>query len=384
MSGVVIVGSGLAGYTLAKELRKLSPNMPMRIVTADDGAFYSKPMLSNALAKGKTAETLKTSSAAQMAEQLKAVITPHVRVTAIDTVARVLTTADETIPYGQLVLCTGAEQLRAPLEGDGADAVLSVNSLADYAVFREALASAARVAILGPGLIGCEFANDLLSAGKRVAVIGPDAAPLGRLMPSACGLSLQLALEKAGVQWHLGATAHRIDRAPQAYVLTLSNGATVEADCILSAIGLRPNLALALQAGLHVNRGIVVDRRLQTSAAGVYALGDCAEVEGLVLPFVMPIMHAARALAQTLAGTPTEVIYPAMPVVVKTPACPVVVSPPPAGAVGHWEITPMESGVRALYRAEDGRVLGMALTGHAAAERQQWSKELPAMFSSNP
>ena len=381
MSGVVIVGSGLAAYTLAKEWRKLAADSPLRIITADDGAFYSKPMLSNALAKGKTAETLATASAAQMAEQLNAVITPHTSVMAIDTTARAVLTAGETIPYDNLVLCTGAQQISPPLEGDGAHAVLSVNGLGDYAVFRNALATANRVAILGPGLIGCEFANDLVAAGKQVMVIGPDAAPLGRLMPAAAGLSLQLALEKAGVEWRLGVTAVRVQRRPAGFVITLADGAVVEADCVLSAIGLRPNLTLAKQAGLSTARGIVVDRQLQTSAAGVYALGDCAEIDELVMPFVMPIMHGARALAQTLAGRPAAVSYPAMPVVVKTPACPVVVSPPPRGAVGQWEITPMEGGVRALYRAADGRLLGMALTGHAAAERQQWSKDLPAVLA---
>lgn len=378
---VVIIGSGLAGYTLAKELRKLAPDVALRIVTADDGAFYSKPLLSNAFAKGKTAATLATASAAQMAEQLAATITPHTRVLALDTEARTLITAEETIPYEHLVLATGAEPLRLPLDGDGADAVLSVNNLADYAVFRAALDGAVRVAILGPGLIGCEFANDLLGAGKQVTVIGPGPAPLDRLLPTAAGLSLQHALAAAGVVWHLGVTATRVERRQRGYAVQLSDGATVDADCVLSAVGLRPGLALAQQAGLHTARGIVVDRYLQTSAAGVYALGDCAEVAGLVLPYVMPIMHAARALAQTIAGTPTAVSYPAMPVVVKTPACPVVVSPPPAGAEGHWDITPMEGGVRALYRAGDGRLLGMALTGHAAAERQQWGRDLPAVLA---
>src|SRR3569833_338418 len=301
MSGVVIIGSGLAGYTLAKEFRKLAPDTPLRIVTADDGAFYSKPLLSNALAKGKTAEPLPTATAAQMAEQLKAVITTHAHVTSIDTAAHTISTDHETDSYGQLVLCTGAEQLHAPLEGEAADTVLSVNGLADYAVFREALASAARVAIIGPGVIGCEFANDLVGIGKQVAVIGPDSAPRGRLMPPACGLSLQMALEKAGVEWHLGVRAQRVVRRPRGFAITLSNGAVVEADCVLSAIGLRPKLALAQQAGLHVHRGIVVDRDLHTSADQVYALGDSAEVEGLEQPFVMPIKYAARDLAQTHA-----------------------------------------------------------------------------------
>ena len=381
MGGVIIIGSGLAGYTLAKELRKLSPDMPLSILSADDGAFYSKPLLSNALAKGKTAETLPTASAVQMAEQLKATIMPHTRVTAIDTAARTVTAEGVTHSYDQLVLCTGAEPLRAPLDGDGPAAVLSVNNLADYAMFRAALEQAERIAILGPGLIGCEFANDLVGVGKRVAVIGPDAAPLGRLMPPACGLFLQRALQEAGVEWHLGVTAGRVQRSSRGFAITLSNDAVVEADCVLSAIGLRPGLALAQQAGLRVHRGIVVDRHLQTSASDVYALGDCAEVEGRVLPYVMPIMHAARALAQTLSGAPTVVSYPAMPVVVKTPACPVVVSPPAADASGHWDITPMEKGVRGLYRTDDGRLLGMALVGHAATERQQWSKDLPPVLA---
>lgn len=380
MSGVLIVGSGLAAYTLAKEFRKLSPDAPLHIVTADDGAFYSKPMLSNALAKGKTAETLATATAAQMAEQLKATITTYTEVISVDIAARSVSTDQHTLPYEHLVLCTGAEQMIPLLSGDGADAVLSVNSLADYARFREALASAARVAILGPGLIGCEFANDLVTAGKQVTVIGPDEAPLGRLLPAAAGLSLQMALEKSGVAWHLGVTAKRVQRRAQGLALILSDDDVIEADCVLSAIGLRPNLTLAKTANLNTARGVVVDRYLQTSAVSVYALGDCAEVEGLVLPFVMPIMHAARALAQTLAGKPTPVNYPAMPVVVKTPACPIVVSPPPPSATGHWEITPMETGVRALYRAEDGRLLGMALTGHATTERQQWSKDLPPVL----
>lgn len=381
MENVVIIGSGLAGYTLAKELRKLAPALPIRILTLDDGASYSKPMLSNALAKGKTAQSLAMASAEQMEAQLNITITTHTAVTAIDTQAHTLATAMEEIPYGKLVLCVGAEPIRPPLAGDAADRVLSVNNLADYAVFRDALETAQRVAIIGPGLIGCEFANDLLSAGKQVAVIGPGAAPLDRLLPTEAGAALQKALARQGVTWHLGATALRVDRQDEMYRITLSDGATLHADCVLSAVGLRPNLQLAKLAGLQTARGIVVNRHLQTSAPDVYVLGDCAEVEGLVLPFVMPIMHAARALAPTLAGTLTAVNYPAMPVVVKTPACPVVVSPPAAGAAGEWHIEHVDdAGVRALYRGGDGRLLGFALTGAAAAERQTWSKELPPVL----
>ena len=382
MENVVIIGSGLAGYTLAKELRKLAPALPIRMLTLDDGASYSKPMLSNALAKGKTAQSLAMASAEQMEAQLNITITTDTAVTAINTQTHTLATAMEEIPYGKLVLCVGAEPIRPPLVGDAADRVLSVNNLVDYAVFRDVLETARRVAIIGPGLIGCEFANDLLSVGKQVVVIGPGAAPLDRLLPTEAGAALQDAMARQGVAWHLGATALRVDHQNESYRITLSDGGTLHADVVLSAVGLRPNLHLAALAGLRTARGIVVNRHLQTSAPDVYALGDCAEVEGLVLPFVMPIMHAARALAPTLAGTLTAVNYPAMPVVVKTPACPVVVSPPAPDAAGEWRIEHVDGGgVRALYRGDDGRLLGFALTGAAAAERQAWSKELPPVLA---
>ena len=168
-----------------------------------------------------------------------------------------------------------------------------------------------------------------------------------------------------------------MDRHDNALVLRLSDGTTIVADAVLSAVGLRPNLDLARKAGIATRRGIVVDRYLEASTPGVFALGDCAEVEGLVLPFVMPIMQAARALAKTLSGTRTAVSYPAMPVVVKTPAHAVVVAPPSPGGEGHWEVTVTEQGARAVYRDGQGRLLGFALTGAAVAEKQSLTKELP-------
>lgn len=377
MGPVVIIGTGLAGYTLARELRKLASDLPLHIITRDEGAFYSKPMLSNALAKGKTAETLATADAEQMAAQLKATLWTHVDVTAIDTAAHTLTARGASLAYDKLVLAVGAVPIRPPLEGDGAAAVYSVNNLADYARFRQGIAQARRIAVIGPGLIGCEFANDLVQAGKAVTVIGPSAAPLDRLLPPAAGRALQQALAALGVEWRLGVTAQRVDQEGNALRLRLSDGTAVEADAVLSAVGLRPAVSLAQAAGLEVHHGIVVDRYLEASAPDVFALGDCAEVEGLVLPFVMPIMQAARALAKTLTGERTAVRYPAMPVVVKTPAHGVVVSPPPAGCEGQWEIDGDLNGVRALYRDGQGKLLGFALTGTAVADKQALSKALP-------
>jgi len=380
MKPIVIIGTGLAGYNLAKELRRLNNEAPLRIVTADNGDSYSKPMLSNALTKGKTPEQLIIAPAEKMAAQLNATIETNTRVTKIDAAAKTISTDDHVIAYDKLVLATGASQITLPIAGTGADEVFSVNDLQEYAQFRDALDNANTVAIIGPGLIGCEFANDMLGVGKNVTVIGPGETPLDRLVPPEAGQLLREVLEEHGVGWRLGVTAVSINRQHTGYNLVLSDGSELQADVVLSAIGLRPNIELAQIAGADTNQGIVVDRYLQSSLPDIYALGDCAEVAGQVRPYVLPLVNGARALAKTLSGTSTTIRYPAMPVVIKTPAHPIVISPPSSGAQGTWQVDAEGSGVRAHFRNADSRLLGFALTGDKVPEKQALTKELPAVL----
>ena len=162
--------------------------------------------------------------------------------------------------------------------------------------------------------------------------------------------------------------------------VSLNNGETIDADIVLSAVGVRPRIDLAQASGLEVNHGIVTNRKLETSAANVYAFGDCAEVAGHVLVYVAPLMAAARALGKTLSGESTEVSYPAMPVTIKTPACPVCVAPVAPDTQGEWQVTEDGNNVRAEFRAPDGSLLGFALTGDATKEKMALQKELPAIF----
>ena len=161
----------------------------------------------------------------------------------------------------------------------------------------------------------------------------------------------------------------------------LSDGTLIECDLVLSAVGLRPRIELAAAAGLAVNRGVVVDRQLRTSHANIYALGDCAEVDGINLLYVMPLMTSARALAQTLAGTPTAVTYGPMPVTVKTPVCPLVVSPPPRGLQGEWSVEGSGADIKALCHDSSGALLGYALTGTAVQDKLALNKRLPALLA---
>lgn len=381
MNPIIIIGSGLAGYNTAKELRKLDTTVPLVIISADSGPFYSKPMLSNALASKKTAEAIALNSPEQMAAQLNATVRAHTRVDAIDTAAHTLRSGDETLVYSKLVLALGADQIRLPMDGNAAGSILTVNDLDDYARFRAAIAGKKRVAIIGAGLIGCEFANDLATAGYGVDIIDIAPQALGRLLPPAGGALLQARLAALGVQWHLGTSAQSVERTEDGFAVTLANGNLLRVDVVLSAVGLKPRTALAAAAGLKVNRGIVVNRHLEASAPEVYALGDCAEIEGLVMPYVMPIMNAMRALAQTLAGKRVAAVFPAMPVMVKTPACPTIVAPPPAGAAGSWHVETSTDGLKSLFVDANGKLLGFALNGSATAERARLAPQLPPVLA---
>ncbi len=387
---VVIVGAGLAGYNFARELRKLDAAVPLVVISQDAAGFYSKPMLSNALAGNKTAQTLVMKSADKMATELNARVMPHARLTAIDPQRREITLhhgdGSETLVYRDLVLALGADTIRLPLAGDAADTVLSVNDLDDFARFAQALEAGPlggpvkRVAILGAGLIGCEFANDLLARGITPVVMDMAARPLSRLLPPEASAALQAKLQAAGVSFRLGVAATAVQRGQGALQVVLDQGEPVEADLVLSAVGLQPRVALAAQAGVAVNRGVLVSRQLATNVPHIHALGDCAEVDGWVLPYVMPLMAQARALAATLAGQPTAVAYPAMPVVVKTPAWPTVVCPPAPGADGQWLVEVQEDGLVARFvsATQPEQLLGFALQGKAVSQRQALASQVPA------
>ena len=378
--GIVIIGSGLAGYTVIRELRKLDKAMPITLITREPGYFYSKPMLSTALASSKSAEQLISTNAEGMATQLDIRIVGDANVTAIDTAAQIVTTSTGSISYGKLVLGLGADQIRLPLRGNAANEVITVNDLEDYVQFRKAIEGKKRIAILGAGLIGCEFANDLVLGSYEVDVIDLAPQALGRLLPEAAAQALQAKLSAAGVRWHFATTVKSINRNGGSILITLANGTVIHSDAFLSAVGLKPRLDLAQAAGIATGEGITVNRQLETSAKNVYAIGDCAEVEGLVLPYVMPIMQAARALAPNLLGQHTTLSYPAMPVMVKTPALPTIVSPPAKGVVGDWKINSVEGGLEARFESSDGKLLGFALLGAATAQRGALTKELPPIL----
>jgi rubredoxin-NAD+ reductase len=376
---LTIVGTGIAGYSLAREWRKRCPDAPLRLITSDDGASYYKPNLSKAFADGTDLAKLVTSTAAQMATQLKADIRSHAIVTRIDTAAHRIHLGDEVLDYSQLVLAVGADPIRLPIAGNAADRVRSVNDLADYTQFRDGIQAGTRMLIIGGGLIGCEFANDFAAGGVKVTVVDPMGWPMSRLLPEASGRAIERSLAGLGVDWRFGRTVKSLDAAGSALRAELSDGAIVETDVVLSAVGLRARTGLAKEAGIECKAGILVDSFLRTSAPDVYAIGDCIEVAGRVRPYVLPITHATRPLVATLCGEPTALKLPAMPVIVKTPACPLLVSPPEQ-ELGCWTVTGEGIDLEAVFTSPEGNTIGFALTGAARSRRSALVPMLPAIF----
>lgn len=383
---IIIVGTGIAGYTLARELRKIDADCSIVLLTADSGANVYKPNLSKALAMDKSPNDLVMQSVEDMAAQLNVEIMPNSAVAAIKPEQKAIELADgRLMDYSALVLAVGASQRELPVVVAASDQAVmhSVNDLADYQRFREqldGLPANAHVGIIGGGLIGCEFANDLVAQGYRASVVEPMAWPMGQLLPEPCGHAVQQGLAAIGVDWQLETVVESIATDDEGVKLELANGQSVVVDMVLSATGLLPNVQLAKDAEIEVGRGVVINDYAQTSDENVYALGDCAELDGVVLPYVAPIIQQAKALAATLTGTPTAVRYAALPVAVKTPACPVVVSPVYDAALveqGTWHIEGEGLDWQAVFYVGD-QPHGFVLTGDKVSARMQWTRALPA------
>jgi len=380
--GVVIVGSGLGGYTLARELRRRDSAVLITVITADGGESYSKPMLSAAFSQGKSPADLVQKSAAQIASDLSIRVMTRHQVEEIHRDRNRLTVrrpdgSGGEIGYHRLVLAIGADPRPYRVEGSTAAGLFTVNDLDDYTVWREALAPASRVLLIGAGLIGCEFANDLLTGGHAVTLVDPAPWPLGRLLPPELGGAMSAALGRAGATLHLGRSVTAFTHG----IATLDDGSQITFDRALTAIGLVPRTALAAAAGLAVARGIVVDRLLRSSDPAIFAIGDCAETEAGPLPYIAPLLAEAKALAATLAGTETPLALPALPVVVKTPALPTTVCPPPPGAEGHWRIEGEGQDLKALFVAPDGTPQGFALCGARVGEARALAPQMPPLLA---
>ncbi|MFW2177383.1 MULTISPECIES: FAD-dependent oxidoreductase [unclassified Moraxella] len=440
---IIIIGAGMAGYTLARELRKLNADTPITLIARDGADSYAKPTLSNALAQGKLADNIANASAEQMAENLAISVMKFCQVNHIDVEKKTITVepinlatqnsnATQILSYAKLVLATGANPRLLPNVNVDNERIFAVNHLDDYKKFQQkihALLTQANaetgygkvnVAIIGAGLIGCEFANDLASKvnsadnanALNITVFDNAKLPLANQLPAVAGEALQTALQDVGVTFELGVTIDSIQpsgnlnnvndgKSGVEIVVKNANADLIhhQADVVLIAIGLVANTQLAENARLKIaqlsdsvstdthlprtaQQGILVDQFLQTSVKDVYAIGDCANVMGSFMPYVMPLMNQAKALAKTLSDQltdptlpPTKVNYPAMPVAIKTPALPLVVLPVSARYSADdidWQQQMTDDGMvlSAFAKGDSEKLLGFVLVGKEAGKQR--------------
>ena len=322
--GIVIIGSGFAARQLVKNIRKQDASVPLTLIAADSMDEYNKPDLSHVISQNQRAEDLTRQTAGAFAEQFSLRLFPHTWITDIDAAAHVVKAKDKTWQYDKLVLATGASAFVPPVEGR--ELMITLNSQQAYQASETLLRDAKRVMIVGAGLIGTELAMDFSRAGKTVTLLDNAASILPALMPPEASSRLQHRLTEMGVHLMLKAQLEGLEQTADGIRVSLDRQRAITVDAVVAAAGLRPETSLARHAGLQINRGIVVNSQLQTSDPAIYALGDCAEINGVVLPFLQPILLSAMCLSKNLLAQAGELKLPPMLVKVKTPDLPLHLS----------------------------------------------------------
>lgn len=378
---LVILGSGMAGYQLATELRRLGDQRPILMITEDSGELYSKPLLSTALAKQQQPDQLVTATGAQQAEKLQLTLLPFTRVTGVDTEQKLLFIQQQTIQYQQLVFATGARPT-LPAIPTPKNALHTVNNLTDYRQLRQQLKPNSETVIIGGGLVGVEMAQDLLTAGFKVALIARSNSLLEGLIPTAAAKLLAEKLQQQGLKLYKNTAATQITGQANQWQIQTDQSITLTANTIICATGLHPRIRIAAEAGIATNKGIQVNQQLQTNITDIYALGDCAEILDLNLMYVQPMMASARILAAHLSGdSSAKLTLEALPILIKTPSCPVVAAPPASNAQGVWQYVIDEDSVIAEFKSAKDELLGFALVGKAVRQKTRLTKALPALIS---
>ncbi|MBY7729159.1 NADH:flavorubredoxin reductase NorW [Vibrio splendidus] len=370
MSNIVIVGGGFAALQTIKMVRKIDQDIAITMITADSGVEYSKPNLSHVFSQAQAPEDLTQHNAQQLEEQYNVVIKTKALVSEIDTEQQCVYVDGQPIHYSKLVLATGATPFIPPAEGLKRNATITLNNLEEFEKHKAQIDDAQRVTVIGGGLIGVELAFDLQTAGKDVTIIEPASYLLNSLVPPFVSLELERELTKAGVTVETDSAVCRATYLPDGVRLQTTSSRLIRTDIVIAAAGLRPNTLLATQAGINVSRGIVVDETMRTSAENVYAIGDCAEIEGRVMAYLQPAILSANVLAKRLTtgeGEPllreAKLSLPHIITKVKTPSYPIQLAGRDIQTAQSWETRFDPKGIIAKGFNEENQMVGFIVTG---------------------
>jgi NAD(P)H-nitrite reductase large subunit len=313
---IVIIGSGIAGISLAEELRKLLPDNGISVLTRETHGYYSRPLLSH----GFSREDIESKIVLRSFDSLREAgiqVLDGVEVRAVDRTEQVVTCSDGTNEqrrgYDRLIFASGSDALIPPPFLPYRDLFHVFNSLDDLLVLRrlrQRFLGGGRTphwAIVGGGLIGCELASDLAKVGDRITLFHALPRLMERQLEEEDSGTLAKVLQDAGVDLRLDCAVRGFRPLDRAYGVELADGPEGEYDAIVVACGFKPRTALAQSAGLPTARGISVDNQLMTADANIFAIGDVAEcADGRIYAYVLPIRSQALWLAKWLGGQTTQ------------------------------------------------------------------------------
>jgi nitrite reductase (NADH) large subunit len=300
---LVIVGNGMAAARLVDELAKVALGRYAIAVIGDEPRLaYNRVLLSSVLA-GETASHDIELKPASWWRDRGVTLKYGCAVTEIDLGRRELKIAnEESVAFSRLVLATGSTPLRLNVPGAELAGVNTFRDSRDVDLLLTLAVQRKRVVVVGGGLLGLEAAYGLAKAGAPVTLLHLMDRLMERQLDAPAGELLKSLVERKGIDVLLNANTARIHGDTHVEGVELTDGRRIEADAVIFAAGIRPNIALARDAGIPVNRGIVVDDHLQTGAPDIFALGECAEHRGICYGLVEPAYEQGRVLAQHLAG----------------------------------------------------------------------------------
>ncbi|TGT90971.1 MULTISPECIES: nitrite reductase large subunit NirB [unclassified Mesorhizobium] len=303
---LVIIGNGMAPGRMLEHLLEQAPGRyAVTIFNAEPRVNYDRIMLSPVLSGEKVYEEIIIHGDGWYIKHGITLYKGH-KIVAIDRTAKTITSDHGvTEPYDKLVIATGSVPFIIPVPGHNLPGVLTYRDLDDVQAMMLAAQSRAKAVVIGGGLLGLEAAAGLNAQGMDVTVLHVMPTLMERQLDPAAGYLLQRAVEERGIKVITKANTQAITGNGKVEQVELADGTIIPATLVVMAVGIRPNAALAKDAGVAVNRGIVVDAGMRSNDPDIFALGECAEVGGMVYGLVAPLYEMARVAAHQLAGDET-------------------------------------------------------------------------------
>lgn len=366
---LVVIGNGMAAARFADELSKRAlGRYAVAVVGEEPRLAYNRVLLSAVLA-GELASTELELKPPHWWRDRGITLRYGCRATAIDAKARTVTLGDgEALTFSKLVIATGSQPIKPPISGMALPGVITFRDINDIWTIWHRAGSGDRVVVIGGGLLGLEAAYGLAKAGARVTVLHLMDRLMERQLDTRAAAMLKRAVEAMGIEVILNADTAEITGHGRADAVVLKDGRTIETDAVVVAIGIRPSAELARDAGLSVNRGIMVDDHMETSVSGIHAIGECAEHRGICYGLVEPAHEQARVLADRLAGHGARYRGSVLATNLKVSGVNVFSAGDFLGAAGTEEIVLSDPGLGVYKKLviADGRLAGAVLFGDTA------------------